>query len=143
MQIVLQKDQNLSTAIINSKTQLDFAVLLFWLTVLFTGVWLVALTFWGNSLWPFVIVAALGPLAARLWLGIVQASYAAFAELARSAVDLKRLDLLTALHWPLPLTADSELLTWRAVGERIKFGPDPPFVRTRNRETVFRHPTTS
>jgi hypothetical protein len=143
LQIVLQKDQNLNTAIVNSKTQLDFAVLLFWLTALFTGVWLVVLTFCGNSLWAFVIVAALGPLVARLWLGIVQASYAAFAELARSAVDLKRLDLLTALHWPLPPTADAELLTWKAVGERMSIGPDPPAARTRNRETAFRHPTVS
>jgi hypothetical protein len=143
LQIVIQKDQNLNAALVNSKTQLDFVVLLFWLTLVFTGIWLLALTWWGNSLWAFVFVAALGPLACRIWLGIVQASYAAFTELARSAIDLKRLDLLTALHWPLPLTADAELRTWKAVGERMSIGPDPRNAHARDRETVLRHPAAS
>jgi hypothetical protein len=129
LQIIFQNDEKLSIALVNSKIQLDFTILLFWLTALYTASWLTILWRFGDSLRTLLVVAGLGPLATAAWLGVVKASYSAFAELVSSAIDLKRFELLKALHRPLPATTAAEKLAWEQAGRLLKLGlaVDSPF----------------
>lgn len=122
LQIIFQRDALLSSSLVNAKVQLDFAVLLLWLTALFTATWLIALSIFGHSIIVFAMVAAFGPIAARVWLRIVEASYSGFAELVRSAIDLKRLDLLKAFHIPDPENAAAEKAAWDTLGHWLLIG---------------------
>jgi hypothetical protein len=78
LQLALQKDEKRSAAIVNAKVQLDFAVLLLWLTGFFTGSWLVIFALWGDSLALLLIVAGVGPQGCSvLWLGARRPSLSA------------------------------------------------------------------
>ena len=122
LQLVLQKDEKRSTAVVNTKIQLNFTVWLLWLTALFTVIWLVVLGLFGESLLMFLAVATLGPLATGSWLGLVHATYAAFADTVRSVVDLDRLNLLGALHRPLPASTQAEKRAWVRVIFQLMYG---------------------
>ena len=75
------------------------------------------LWFSGRSLWTAAVIFIVGPAFAWVWLSIVQSSYAAFAEVARSAVDLNRFDLLDSLHLPLPQGSEDEAGIWQKFAE--------------------------
>jgi hypothetical protein len=113
--LVAQKDAKLSEAIAAAKIQLDFSVLALTLTVVSVAAWSLILLVVGRSLTNALIVLGLGPLVAYAWLGIVHASYASFAETVRSAIDLHRFEVLTALRQPLPTDLAAEHRTWDAV----------------------------
>jgi hypothetical protein len=133
--LVAQKDAKLSDAMAKEKIQLDFSILALTLTTISVVAWSVVLAVWGSSLWTVLLVLVLGPLATRVWLSIVHASYSSFADLARSAVDLYRFDLLTALHRPLPVTTDGEKKAWESVARLI--------LLDEHRDNItFRHPTS-
>jgi hypothetical protein len=111
--VVASKDAKLSDTIAASKIQLDFSILCFTLTIASLAGWTVALWLWGRSLWTAAAIFIAGPALAWAWLKIVQSSYAAFAEVARSGIDLHRFDLLDAMNLPRPQRSDDEPRIWR------------------------------
>jgi len=115
LQLAIQKNEKLSTALANAKMQVDFSVLSLALTVATVMIWLCVLLAVGQSLWTLLAIVAVMPPLAWSLMGLVHASYSAFSELARSAIDISRLDLLQQLHMPLPPTADAEKQLWKAL----------------------------
>lgn len=113
--ISIQKNTELSSAIVKAKIQLDFAVVALWLTLLFVIVWLPLLTIYGKSLVVLLVVAGLAPFAATGSLRLVHTSYSAFAEIVRSAIDTNRFMLLQALRRPLPVSTQAEKIVWEQV----------------------------
>jgi hypothetical protein len=120
--LVAQKDDKLANTIATAKIQLDFSILALTLTATTTAAWSLVLLAWGTSLWTVFLVFVVGPAATMAWLGIVHASYSNFADLARSVVDLYRLDVLVALHRPLPLTTEAEQSAWERVARLSLLG---------------------
>jgi len=115
--IIAAKNANVSDAIVAAKIQLDFSILCLTLTVASLASWIGVLWFSGRSLWTAAVIFIVGPALAWVWLSIVQSSYAAFAEVARSAVDLNRFDLLDSLHLPLPQGSEDEAGIWQKFAE--------------------------
>jgi hypothetical protein len=115
--IIAAKNDNVSDAIVAAKIQLDFSILCLTLTVASLASWIGVLWFSGRSLWTAAVIFIVGPALAWVWLSIVQSSYAAFAEVARSAVDLNRFDLLDSLHLPLPQGSEDEAGIWQKFAE--------------------------
>jgi hypothetical protein len=132
--LVAQKEAKLSDTLATAKIQLDFSILALTLTATTTLIWSVILAIWGSSIWTVSLVFIIGPLATKVWLDIVHASYSAFAELARSAVDLYKFDLLEALRRPLPVSTDAEKQAWETVARLVLLDEHKPNV-------AFRHPT--
>jgi hypothetical protein len=131
--LLAQKDAKLGDTIATAKIQLDFSVLSLGLTTITTLAWYVVLAIWGTSLWTASLVFIIGPFATAAWLGIVHASYSSFADLARSAVDLYRFELLSGLHLPLPASTAAEATAWRAVNRLVLLGE-------KEGNVPFRHP---
>ena len=130
--IVASKDDKLSGTIAASKIQLDFSILCFTLTVASLTGWAIVLWLWGRSLLTAVVVFVAGPALAWAWLRIVQSSYAAFADVARSATDLDRFELLDALHLPLPQRSDDEPAIWQRFSLLTLLSDKPTPVTYRN-----------
>ena len=110
--LVIQKDAKMADAIAMAKVQLDFSILSLTLTTISTLIWIGVIARWGHSLWTAGLVLVLGPLAIGLWLYIVHTSYSSFAEVARSAIDLRRFLVLEELRRPLPVSTDAEKQIW-------------------------------
>jgi hypothetical protein len=127
------KNDKLSAALTTARIQFDFSVLSLTLTVVFTVAWLAILGRYGQSLVTLLLVVAVGPLAAAIWLWIVHASYSAYAELVRSTIDLCRFDLLQALRLPLPSNAEAEMKTWQAIARLL-------VLNDHGAGLAFRHP---
>lgn len=126
------RDQKLADALRTSQIQVDFSILCLTLSTLFVVGWFVVLALWGQSLATLLVVAGVGPPLIGVWLWMVHESYAAYAEVARSTVDLARFDLLSALRRDLPATLDEERVTWDAVARRLLLneeGYDAPLKR--------------
>jgi hypothetical protein len=132
--ISIQKNTELSSAIVKAKIQLDFAVVLFWLTLLFVMVWLPLLTVYGKSLVVLLVVAGLAPFATTGSLRLVHASYSAFAAIVRSAIDTNRFVLLQALRRPLPVSTQDEKIVWEQVVQLLRLDDKI--------DTTFRHPSS-
>jgi hypothetical protein len=132
--ISIQKNSELSSAIVKAKIQLDFAVVLFWLTLLFVIVWLPLLTIYGKSLVVLLVVAGLAPFAATGSLRLVHASYSAFAEIVRSAIDTNRFVLLQALQRALPVSTQDEKIVWGQVVQLLRLAEKI--------DTTFKHPSS-
>lgn len=77
------------------------------LLVVTAPAWLFLLCFWGSMV---IAIAAY-----RSSLGAAQV----YAEILRSAFDLYRLDVLTAMHLPAPVNAFAERQRWREVSRLI------------------------
>jgi hypothetical protein len=132
--LLLIKDNDaVGEAIATAKIQLDFSILALTLNVATIAIWAVIIWFYGHSLWSVLIVYVLGPLTIPLWLYNVHASYGAFADLARSAIDLNRFNVLDALRRPLPPSTDAERRIWRDYARLAALGERRPNV-------TFRHP---
>lgn len=131
LQKAIQGDAKFYGVLQDAKTQLDFLVALLWLTVGSTVIWLVVLPFASYAYLPFVTVWVAGPVLTALWYVLAIQNYRAFADLLRSAVDLFRWDLLTALHLPLPVEAGDERRLWTALRDRTGFGEDVNLVYAR------------
>jgi hypothetical protein len=128
LQKVLQEDTHFYPVLQESKMQLDFLVELFWLTVVFTLIWVVALPFCGEGVVLYPVIAIGGPLLTWIWYRIALRNYRAFSDLLRAAVDLYRLDLLKGLHIPLPANAAQECILWENLEQRTAYGDDTNFV---------------
>ena len=131
--LVMQKDEKLSKALATAKMQLDFSVLAWMLSTTTVAFWAIFLAGRGASLWTVLLVVGIGPLAVRAWLEIVHTSYSSFAEVVRSAIDLRRFDVLAALHQPLPASGGDEKLRWDAVTRVSVLG-------NQDSELEFKHP---
>src|SRR5215213_1455052 len=122
---ILIGDEKFYSSLVNTKTQLDFLISLFWLTVCFTSIWTVRLLYLRRSLVGFLLVAVGGPVLSILWYKIALQNYRAFADISRTSVDLYRLQLLDWLHIERPKGNLHEQQTWSNVNAMIGYGePD-------------------
>jgi hypothetical protein len=128
LQKVIAEDAHFYPMLQESKMQLDFLVELFWLTLLFTLIWVIALPFIGEGVYLYPIIAVAGPLLTWIWYRIALRNYRAFSDLLRSAVDLYRLQLLNQLHIPLPANASQECILWEGLEQRTAYGDDTNFL---------------
>jgi len=108
----------------DAKVQLDFLVSLFWLSLVSTAAWLIALATLGYSLWLYLAIAIAGPLAVwtEYWLALQ--NYRGFADLMRSSVDMYRMRLLKELNLSEPSGSREEALLWDALLDRMAYGKD-------------------
>lgn len=112
----------------DAKSQVDFLVSLFCLTVLFT-------TFWSGytlcvqpSPRAFVMIGTIGPIVARILYLVTCQTYLVFADLMRSSVDQFRFDLLTNLHIQHPPGNHEEVVLWRSLGGWIGYGNEEDII---------------
>lgn len=133
MQKIIQSDEQFYAMLVDAKTQLDFLISLFWLTALFTTIWVIALVAWRGSLVLFLVIGIGGPLLLVLWYRIALQNYRAFADLLRASIDLYRLKLLGALHIRLPIGTAQERQIWTDLNQIIGFGDA-------EKEISYKHP---
>lgn len=125
LQKIIIDDDNFYSTLVDAKTQLDFLISLFWVTVTFTIIWTIELLYLRRSITAFLIVAIGGPLLSILWYQIALQNYRAFADICRTSIDLYRFDLLELLHLERPRGNEHERDTWSNLNEVIGFGnPD-------------------
>jgi len=122
LQKILIDDDKFYSTLVDAKTQLDFMISLFWVTVCFTGFWTIALIYLRRSLLAFFVVAVGGPILSILWYKIALQNYRAFADICRTSVDLYRFKLLDTLHIQRPLGNTHERKIWIAVNNVIGYG---------------------
>jgi len=119
---VVQEDESFSGFLSDANTRLDAIIGLFWLTVFSTILWLAYLLYFRRNPLLFLAIGVAGPALAAGWYRIGLQSYLAFAEVLRTAIDLYRFKLLTALHVGLPLNSAAELNTWATLNQVIGYG---------------------
>jgi hypothetical protein len=124
LQKILQNDEKFYASLLDAKTQLDFLISLFWLTVIFTAIWLPVLFYLRRSVFLFLVIGIGGPVLSMLWYKIALQNYRAFADILRTSVDLYRLDLLSALHIRLPAGNEHERRIWEELNQIIGYGDD-------------------
>ena len=135
LQKSIQADEKFYAALIDAKTQLDFLISLFWLTILFTVSWLSFLLYSRTSWIAFILVGVIGPALAALWYEIAKQNYLAFADILRTSIDLFRFDLLAELHVPRPSSSDHERVLWDKLNHLIGYG-DATTVRYHHEEKL-------
>jgi hypothetical protein len=131
--LAIQKNPTLSTAITNANFQVEYAVAALALTVLSLLLWLALFIAFFSGPLPVFLLAALGPPAVGLWLGVLEASFKEYADVARGAIDLGRFELVSALRQPLPPTFESERQLWDRLARLALLnerGPDRALVHT-------------
>ncbi len=123
LQNSLQKDaKEYYTVLQDSKAQVDTMVMLCWMSVAYTLVWLIALlTLPTSTVRQFLTVGIAGTLAAMTFYTLACESYRVFADVMRSAVDLFRFQMLKALSIPLPADSDDEKDLWLRLGNATGF----------------------
>src|ERR1700736_4646489 len=112
----------------DAKTQLDFTVSLFWLTVASIALWIVLLPFLSRTWLPLISVGLIGPALAFMWYRMAAQNYRSFGDLLRSCIDLFRLELLTDLKVPFPQDSQVEVQLWDRVNRWISYGEGNIFV---------------
>lgn len=112
LQPIVQKDAQFGPILQSAKTQLDFLISSSFLTFVWTALWGPWLFLTSGPQWLFLGVTLLGPLLSWTWYRIAVAHYRVFADVLRTAVDLFRFDLLTALRIPLPTGVQDEYVLW-------------------------------
>ena len=112
LQKVARGDERYFPILEDAKTQLDFSVTTVALLTLMTAAWVPLSLVYAATPLLFLLLGVVGPLSIWLFSHVVNQNYRAFAEAVRSAVDLYRFDLLTALHLPLPTDSDAEKRVW-------------------------------
>jgi hypothetical protein len=131
---VLAKDVPFHESIQDARTELNFFVSLWWLTATSVLAWWIfgaVLLSWQ----AFVAAALLGPSLAILWYGLALRSYRNLSARLKSALDVHRFDLLTALHVALPEGLQGERDIWKRLTRLAGFGEDV--------ELTYEHPTGS
>ena len=114
LQNSIQGNTNYFGLLQDVKVQVDCLVSLVWLSALFSLVWTPWMLAQG-ALLEFGIAGAAGLLS--LWLySLACNSYAVFADVMRSAVDLFRFKLLDDLHLGLPSRPEEESFLWERLG---------------------------
>jgi hypothetical protein len=124
LQKVLQTDSAFFKTVQDAKTQLDFAVSMFWLTAVSTVLWCILLPLLIHTYLPFLAVATFGPLITRFWYFIAVQNYRSFADMLRSSIDLFRFELLKSFKISLPSDVESERLVWDKLKRKLSFGED-------------------
>lgn len=123
--LVLQKTNAVGYgALVDAKTQLDFLVASCWLCLFTTLLWFVALASLGEAPWLLAAVSILGPFLTYRLYAICVTNYLAYADLARSAIELYRFDLLQALHLALPQGIRQERELWRTLSQISRYGSE-------------------
>jgi hypothetical protein len=125
LQNSLQKDAKEYYSILqDTKVQVDCAVTLFWLSLLFTLFWTTALQWWflDVTVREFLIVGISGTVSVVGCYQLACQSYRIFADVMRSSVDLLRFQVLQALHIPLPSGSEEERNLWLRLGNATGFG---------------------
>jgi hypothetical protein len=123
-QKVLQSDSAFYKTVQDAKTQLDFAVSMWWLTVISTGFWIVLLPFIATGWLPLLAAATAGPLLAYIWYTVALQNYRSFGDLLRSSIDLFRFDLLKTLKISLPSDVEAERLIWDQLKRKLSYGEE-------------------
>jgi hypothetical protein len=129
LQKILVNDEKFYSMLVDAKTQLDFLISLFWVTVCFTIIWTVQLLYFRNSILAFLLVALGGPILSFLWYRIALQNYRAFADILRTSIDLYRFDLLDSFHIERPGGNVAERETWIRLNQLIGFGDADVVVR--------------
>jgi len=124
LQKILIDDDKFYATLVDAKTQLDFMISLFWVTVSFTGFWTFELLNLRRSLLAFLLVAVGGPALSILWYKIALQNYRAFADICRTSVDLYRFKLLEMLHVEQPEGNLKERRTWVEINKIIGYGEE-------------------
>ena len=122
LQKVVVGDEKFYSSLVDAKTQLDFTISLFWLTVWFTAIWTVELLILRKSILAFVLVAVGGPVLSILWYQIALQNYRAFADVLKTSVDLYRFDLLELLRVEQPRGNIHEHRIWGRLNSVIGYG---------------------
>jgi hypothetical protein len=116
------KDAEASKAFENCKSQLDFLVASFWLSLALAIEWALIFTVYGE--WQGSILAALlGPLICWLfWYGAAVEQYRLLQDFIISVLNSLRFQVLTDLHCGLPADLLEERDLWRAIDFAIGNG---------------------
>ena len=122
LQKIVVGDEKFYSSLVDVKTQLDFTISLFWLTVCFTAIWTVELLILRKSILAFVLVAVGGPVLSILWYQIALQNYRAFADVLKTSIDLYRLDLLVLLRAERPRGNVHERKIWGDLNSVIGYG---------------------
>ena len=115
LQLPAQRDKDFGPVLQAAKTQLDFLISCSVLTLVATLAWIVWLPVTQGPAWLFFTIAVLGPMVGCVWYRVAVAQYRTLADLLRSAVDLFRFDVLTAMHYPIPDGVEAERLLWEKI----------------------------
>jgi hypothetical protein len=121
-QKVLQGQEAFYKTLQDAKTQLDFTVSLFWLSVFTTVIWLVLMPFLSWTWIPLISVWIGGPAVARVSYELALQNYRSFADLLRSSLDLFRFELLSELKLSRPLDNQAEEQLWDKLTHRMTYG---------------------
>ncbi|HKY29372.1 MAG TPA: hypothetical protein VJM12_15645 [Pyrinomonadaceae bacterium] len=122
LQKVVVGDDKFYSSLVDTKTQLDFTISLFWLTVCFTVIWTVELLILRKSILAFVLVAVGGPVLSILWYQIALQNYRAFADVLKTSIDLYRFDLLALLRVERPRGNEHERTIWGGLNSVLGYG---------------------
>lgn len=118
LKLVLKNDRALKL-LGQAEVQVDYAILVFSLSLALVLVWLPIMAAAGDSLLVFALVALLGPLVCFGTLALVHESFRAYAALVRSVIDLNRFDLVGELRRALPATGSAERALWVETGKLL------------------------
>lgn len=129
--VIQRTDEKGYGSLLDAKTQLDFLIASYWLTLATTLCWLVALAAAGSSPATFIVLAVGGPIAAAAYHSLATTNYLAYGSVVRATVDLYRFTLLRELHLPLPSSLRQERVLWDALrgvalGNPIELGYEHP-----------------
>ena len=122
----VQADKDYFAVLQDMKVQVDCFVALFWLVIVFAGIW-TPLVFFKGSVLEFLLVGSSGFLSLALY-SLACNAYRIFADLMRGTVDLYRFKLLAALHVPLPGGSEEEMLLWQRLGNKTGYARTERFL---------------
>ena len=110
-----EKAENTAKALENCKSQLDFLVACFWLSLALAVEWALLFAFYGNWI-PALIAAAAGPLICRmLWYGASVEQYRVLQDLIIWLLNTLRFQVLSDLRLRLPVDLAEERKLWRSI----------------------------
>jgi hypothetical protein len=116
-------------AIENARTNIDFAVLSFFLAITIPLIWLPVLLFRGGpiSAWLFLVIGAAAPLMLQFFFRLAFESQLAFAEVVAAAIDRARFVVLGALLVDEPRSRGEERALWGRIrnGGELLYAPRP------------------
>jgi hypothetical protein len=117
-----EKDEKTAKAFENCKSQLDFFVACFWLSLGLAVEWAVLFAWFGDWI-PALIASAAGPLLCwMLWYGAAVEQYRVLQDLIVSSLSAFRFQVLTDLRLRLPADLTEERELWRSIDFGIGSG---------------------
>jgi len=116
----------------SSKSRLDFAVTMVFLSAATTLLWVGLTILNRRPLSEIFLFASIGPMVAEIFYGLACEVYVVFADQMRTAVDTYRFEVLKGLHVPLPTGSTEEEEAWLRLGNLIGYD--------RKAYTTYKHP---